>query len=160
MVDETDAEPQPFPTSLIIFDVRGVRVALDAARVQRVADRTALTPLPRAPAHIPGLMLIGARALPLLDLGEFLAFPSRESDEDEHAGESRLLIVREGQTEVGIEARRITMRTSIEGVSQRRPQLLREPSMERFCLGELDVDGQPVIAIDLDAVLEGARARG
>lgn len=52
---------------LLIVGIAGRRVALRAAEVHSVVELDALTPIPRAPAHVAGLSALRSRVLTVID---------------------------------------------------------------------------------------------
>jgi len=141
---------------MVILHLSGAAVALDALTVQRVVERSTVTPLPRAPAHIPGLVLVGASALPLFDLASFLGVRQTKRA----TPGTRMVVCAAGLHEVAILAESLTMVSDGKKLTQRAPRLSPGPHAERYCLAELTWGDQSVLYLDLLAVLEAARARG
>ena len=52
---------------LLIVSVAGGRVAFPAAKVESVVELDALSPVPRAPAHVAGLSALRSRVLTVID---------------------------------------------------------------------------------------------
>lgn len=143
------------PAAMVVLHFAGVTVSVDALMVERVVDRSPITPLPRAPAHVPGLVLVGASALPLFDLASFLGVRKASRGTVGH----RMVVCAVGPFEVALLAEDLTMVTS-EKLEPRPPRLTPGPHAERYCLAELTWRDEAVLYLDLPAVLEAARARG
>ena len=78
-------QPDPAPTAhagieLACFDVGGVTLAVDVARVREVARCPVMTKLPRAPSLIEGVIDLRGRVIPVIDLGRALQGAPRVDD--------------------------------------------------------------------------------
>ena len=78
-------QPDPTPAAhagieLACFDVGGVTLAIDVARVREVARCPVITPLPKAPSLIEGVIDLRGRVIPVIDLGRALLEAPRVDD--------------------------------------------------------------------------------
>ncbi len=78
-------QPDPTPAAhadieLACFDVGGVTLAIDVARVREVARCPVITPLPQAPSLIEGVIDLRGRVIPVIDLGRALQGAPRVDD--------------------------------------------------------------------------------
>jgi purine-binding chemotaxis protein CheW len=139
--------------TLLCAEVAGTAFAVDARHVERVAEIGPLTPLPRAPAHLPGLLLCGSRAVPLLDLALFLGL-GQEAGADE--GE-RLVVLQLGELEAAVRCRRVRLLREIEPASLTEPQATQGDRLLHFARAELH-DGERIVTVlDVGRLLEEAR---
>ena len=53
--------------SLLLVTIAGERAALDSKRIQSVVELENVTPVPRAPGHVPGLAALRSRAMTVID---------------------------------------------------------------------------------------------
>jgi chemotaxis signal transduction protein len=83
---------------VLVFEVRGRPYALPADAVRHVDDVAAVTPLPFVPRHVDGLVALGGKVLPQIDLGALLALPG------ENQGPGQLLVLAGQDDRTGEEA--------------------------------------------------------
>lgn len=83
------------PATVLVFRVEGQRFALPAAAVERVVRAVEVTPLPGAPPLVLGVVDVGGRVLPVLDLRGRLELPPRRLRVDD-----QLVIVDTGMRSV------------------------------------------------------------
>ncbi|HUQ82397.1 MAG TPA: chemotaxis protein CheW [Gemmatimonadaceae bacterium] len=69
---------------LLTFTLDGDRYALDAATVRLVERAVAITPLPRAPALVEGVIDVHGTLAPVFDLRRRFGLAARELTADEH----------------------------------------------------------------------------
>lgn len=167
---EGEGDRHRTPAAWVAFDLAdGTRVAVDAQFVRQVIPVAPATPLPGAPAHVPGLVLVGAVAVPELDLGVFfgLARAARDGGGDDRDAERtadhrrahrRMLVLDDGRFEVATCGTRLELRHAPSGGARARPPQLVPSSVARYAMGELDGD-RPVAILNLRVLLEGARIR-
>jgi chemotaxis signal transduction protein len=72
---------------LVVFQVSSSWFGIDPQFVRELALPQRVTPIPKAPAHILGLMALRGRAVPILDLQRFLQLP----DADDRAASDEVL---------------------------------------------------------------------
>jgi purine-binding chemotaxis protein CheW len=83
---------------LVSFSVEGQEYAIDIASVQEIVQiPEAIAHVPKAQAHVIGLMTLRERLLPLLSLRRLFNLPARNIDE-----RSRIVVVTLGATAVGL----------------------------------------------------------
>ncbi|MDA8164500.1 MAG: chemotaxis protein CheW [Desulfobacteraceae bacterium] len=63
---------------LVVFTLDGGRYALRLESVERVLPTVAVTPLPKAPAIVTGIINLAGRILPVLDIRRRFGLPPRE----------------------------------------------------------------------------------
>lgn len=142
------------PIPIVPLRVGGMWVAVPAlAAVEIVSPRDPL-PLPLAPAHVPGLVSLRGRAVPLLDLARFLQLDGAEQS----GGFPRLVLVEQADMRVAVWADQVL------GVIAAGELVVRDTSvacglLQQFAIGELDAPFGIVTMLDVDALLEAARVR-
>lgn len=148
---------------LLTFVLDGDRYALDAATVQLVERAVAITPLPRAPQLVEGVIDVHGTLAPVFDLRRRFGLPARELSDDEH-----LIVASAGDRLVAF---RVDEALDLVSVPD---DLARVPALSDTAAGEgvarLD-DGAVAIydlttflsaseRASLDAALDSARASG
>ena len=81
---------------VLVFEVRGRPYALPADSVRHVDDVAEVTPLPFVPRHVDGLVALGGKVLPQIDLGALLSLPG------ENQGEGQLVVLACGGNECAL----------------------------------------------------------
>lgn len=72
------------PTHLLIFALDGQRYALPVAAVDRVVRAAALTPLPKAPDIVLGVLDLQGEIIPVINLRKRFRLPERPVGCDDH----------------------------------------------------------------------------
>lgn len=72
------------PTHLLIFALDGQRYALPVAAVDRVVRAAALTPLPKAPDIVLGVLDLQGEIIPVINLRKRFRLPERPIGCDDH----------------------------------------------------------------------------
>jgi purine-binding chemotaxis protein CheW len=67
-------------TQLVVFSLKGLRCALHLAVVGRIERAVAVSPLPRAPEIVLGVINVRGRVFPVVDLRKRFRLPSRPID--------------------------------------------------------------------------------
>ena len=79
-------------------------LAVKTQHVEEVSVLGSLTAVPRAPAHVVGLMLVGSRAVPVVDIARFLSLPHEAADPDRT---ERLVVMAAGALRAGVVSRQV-----------------------------------------------------
>jgi purine-binding chemotaxis protein CheW len=98
---------------LVIFLLDDRRYALPLSAVERVVRRVDVTPLPRAPEIVSGVIDLGGRIVPVVDVRRRFGLQARTARLDDH-----LLVARVGPRAVALIA------DSVEGVRRFAPEAL------------------------------------
>jgi purine-binding chemotaxis protein CheW len=136
---------------LLIVRLAGERVAFPAADVESVVEIEALTPVPRAAAHVAGLAALRSRVLTVIDCRASLE-PGRQGEDTHDAvvvvadGHPYALLVDgvEDVVEASGEARPV--RTSLAG------------GWRRVAKGTVDAGGDLLLLLDVHALIAGPAA--
>ena len=134
---------------LLIVTIAGSRVAFPAAQVESVVELDALSPVPRAAAHVAGLSALRSRVLTVIDCERSLELGAadwsglREAAVVELDGHHYALTVD-------------AVEDVVEALSE--PQLLRAAmgaGWERVGLGLIETEEGPLLLVDIAALIAG-----
>ncbi len=134
---------------LLIVSVAGSRVAFPAAKVESVVELDALSPVPRAPAHVAGLSALRSRVLTVIDCQRSLEL-----------GTTDLSGLREAAV-VEIEGHHYALTVDavedvVEALSDPVPvRAAMGAGWERVGLGMIETEEGPLLLIDIDALIAG-----
>ena len=134
---------------LLIVSVAGSRVAFPAAKVESVVELDALSPVPRAPAHVAGLSALRSRVLTVIDCQRSLEL-----------GSTDLTGLREAAV-VEIEGHHYALTVDavedvVEALSDPIPvRAAMGTGWERVGLGMIETEEGPLLLIDIDALIAG-----
>jgi len=134
------------------FLLAGEMFALEVENVQEVLMEQPLTPVPRAPEHIVGLLNLRGQIITAIDLRRRLHFPPREAGQS-----SKLLVVTASGSQFSVVV------DDIHDVLDLPPELWR-PSPETldqrhraFVRGICPIEGAMVLGLDVEALGEDGR---
>ena len=139
---------------LLVVTIAGERVALPAAAVESVVELDALSPVPRAPAHVAGLSALRSRVLTVidcrrsLDLGQSdCSHGIREAAVIELDGHHYALIVD-------------LVEDVVEAGSDPAPvRAAMGPGWERVSEGMVETEVGPLLLVDVAALIAGTEAK-
>lgn len=69
---------------VLVFEVGGQQYGLPASDVQELQRAATLTPLPRAPAVVEGVVNLRGRVIPVLDIRSRFGLPARPMERTDH----------------------------------------------------------------------------
>lgn len=92
-----------FPNRLVVFTLDGCRYGLHLAAVERVVRIVDITPLPKAPAIVSGIVNVQGRVIPVVDVRSRFRLPEREPTLSD-----QLVIARTSRRPVALVADRVT----------------------------------------------------
>jgi purine-binding chemotaxis protein CheW len=72
------------PRSLVVFTLDAQRYAIPLSAVERVFPTVEITPIPKAPEIVPGVVNIEARIVPVVDFRRRFRLPEREPEIYDH----------------------------------------------------------------------------
>ena len=134
---------------LLIVSIAGSRVAFPAAKVESVVELDALSPVPRAPAHVAGLSALRSRVLTVIDCQRSLELGStdlsglREAAVVEIDGHHYALTVDAVEDVVEALSDPVPVRAAMGA------------GWERVGLGMIESEEGPLLLIDIDALIAG-----
>ena len=134
---------------LLIVTIAGSRVAFPAAKVESVVELDALSPVPRAAAHIAGLSALRSRVLTVLDCQRSLELGSTDLS---GLREAAVVEVDGHHYALTVDA----VEDVVEALSE--PQPLRaamEAGWERVGLGLIETEEGPLLLVDIAALIAG-----
>ncbi|MDP1829317.1 MAG: chemotaxis protein CheW [Archangium sp.] len=138
------------------FILAGEMFALEVENVQEVLMQQPLTPVPRAPEHIVGLLNLRGQIISAIDLRRRLHFPARAEGQT-----TKLLVVTAGGSQFSVVV------DDIHDVLELPPERWRptpetlEQSHRAFVRAICPIDGHMVLGLDVEALGEDtARAGG
>lgn len=148
---------KPKDHGLVLFEVRGARFAVPTDAVEEIADWEEARALPRAPAHIAGLVNLRSKALAALDIGEFLELRRAEGRTEVVAEDRRRLLV------VSVDGYRVALMCErvwgVEAGYTQRPAASLGARLSRYADFEVDGSQGLSLLLDLERLLEDARVR-
>jgi purine-binding chemotaxis protein CheW len=101
---------QQAPLAVLVVEIAGQRHGLPAADVQELQRAVALTPWPRAPEVIEGLVNLRGQVVPVLDLRRQLGLPAKAVEPTDH-----LVIARAGEQLVAVRVDRALELIQLDG---------------------------------------------
>lgn len=134
---------------LLVFELAGVRYALELPSVREVVHAVLISPLPEAPVVIEGIIDVRGEVVPVYDLRVRFGLPARALDPGE-----RLVVAWTGSRRVAFRCERTEW---VEGVS---PSLVDSPnvlgSAGRHIAGVVHLPDGLVMIQNLDEFLDAA----
>jgi purine-binding chemotaxis protein CheW len=133
------------------FCVGDGHFALDIMRIKEIVNPVPITPVPRAPAFVEGIIELRGAFLPVVDLRKRFGLEPTPLDRD-----SKYMIVGMEGRVVGLVVDRVSevKRVALAEVSEA-PAIARGPEA-RFLSGVFKADGRIMMMLDLDEVLSPA----
>ncbi|WP_257451131.1 chemotaxis protein CheW [Archangium lipolyticum] len=143
--------PTPPPREVLLFTLEGQRYALPAGDVRELVRAVRLTPLPRAPAVVEGLLDLRGELLPVLDMRRRFRLPARPLSSLDH-----LVVAQAGSRHVALRVDRA------EGLLTLEPALFDETPRALpgvgYVAGALKLTDGLVLVHDLRTFLSEAEA--
>ena len=134
---------------LLIVTIAGSRVAFPAARVESVVELDALSPVPRAAAHVAGLSALRSRVLTVIDCQRSLELGSTDLD---GLREAAVVEVDGHHYALTVDA----VEDVVEALSDPQPvRAAMEAGWERVGLGMIETEEGPLLLVDIDALISG-----
>lgn len=142
----TTASPTEDLLQVVVFTVGEEEYALPVHRVESIVTAIDITRVPGAGPHIKGVHNLRGRVISIIDLRSRLGNPPRPA-----GTASRILVVGDGETTVGLEVDSVTEVFSVEGgaVSPPPERLAGDALVE----GILRIGSRLIIVVDLDSLL-------
>ena len=132
----------------LIVEIAGQRAALPASFVESVVEMEDVAPVPCAPPHVFGLFALRSRVLTVIDTIAALG------EGQSAAGEKQAVIVTVDGHLYGLLVDNVDDVVAIEGAAAQ-PRALMSPGWVRFSAGVLEHEGQPLLLIDVPAMITG-----
>ena len=136
---------------LLIVTIAGSRVAFPAAKVESVVELDALSPVPRAAAHVAGLSALRSRVLTVIDCQRSLELGSTDLKNGE-LHEAAVVELDGHHYALTVDA----VEDVVEALSEPQPvRATMEAGWERVGLGMVETEEGPLLLIDIDALIAG-----
>ena len=137
----------------LIAHIAGRGVAIDSSQVESVVDIGKVTPTPRVAKHIRGLAALRSRVVTVIDTHAALGLPPLGI-----AGSRAVITVIDGHHYA-------VLVDSLEDVapfeaSAMPPGVVLDAGWRRAGCGQIERDGEPILAIDLAALIHGLPGDG
>ena len=134
---------------LLIVTIAGSRVAFPAARVESVVELDALSPVPRAAAHVAGLSALRSRVLTVIDCQRSLELGTTNLD---GLSEAAVVVVDGHHYALTVDA----VEDVVEALSDPQPvRAAMEAGWDRVGLGMIETEEGPLLLVDIDALIVG-----
>ena len=133
---------------LVTFRVGGQEFGLDVFAVHEILRHQGVTPVPRAPAFVEGVLDVRGAVVPVIDLRRRFETGRTEVDD-----ETRIVLVQFGGERLGLVVDSVTevLRAPETAISAP-PDYIRGLAAE-FVRGIVRLDGRLIILLDLDRIL-------
>jgi len=158
MGDRAERTPAPVPTpggeaqvELLGFMLSDEQYALDILEIKEIVRLHAITPVPRSPSWLKGIVTLRGIIVPIFDLRSRLGLA-----EIEYGPETRIVVVYRGEEFAGLIVDRITqvMRLPLEAIEPP-PQTIGQVEAE-YLRGVARFRDQLVILLNLPRVIEAS----
>ena len=139
--------------SLLLVSIAGETAALDSARIQSVVELEAVTPVPRAPAHVAGLAALRSRAMTVIDCRRSLELADAVEGEEGNDGAVAVVVELDDYL-YALMVDRVEEVVPLEGD----PAVLRTdllPGWTRATLGMVETTAGPALLLDPDQLVAG-----
>jgi purine-binding chemotaxis protein CheW len=139
--------------SLLLVSIGGELAGIDSAIIRSVVELDAITPVPRAPAHIPGLAALRSRAMTAVDCRRSLELPARDD-----AAKLLAVVVDIDEFLYALVVDAVEEVVPLDGdPTEVRADLL--PGWERATLGMVETTVGPALMIDPAKLIQGPAKR-
>jgi len=132
----------------LIVEIAGQRAVLPASFVESVVEIEDIAPVPCAPPHVFGLFALRSRVLTVIDTIAALG-GDRSSP-----GEKQAVIVTVDGHLYGMLVDNVDDVVAIDGAPSH-PRALLSPGWARYSAGVLEHEGEPLLLIDVPAMIAG-----
>lgn len=140
---------------LCVLSVAGDDYVIDIKRVDEIIAVPALTPLPRAPGFLEGVVKLRGEVLPVVDVRRRLGVPTpaeRQAPPRERKRE-RLVVCRVGLRRVGLVVDAVTQVVKVERAAIRPAPLATSPGKQPFVVGVVGDPSRLRLLLDVKALL-------
>lgn len=144
-------------------------LAVAVMQVEEVCELGMVSPLPRVPPYLPGIMSWRGRALPLLDLNSFFDIKERASvnsiSSELHSASHpvlqsvRVAVVSAENMRVGILSHQVRGVLEQMHFQRKKPEIIQQTKLAEFIWAEMLLDGELLLALDLNKLLQAAKVQ-
>ena len=146
--DEASAAREEPMVELMGFHVAGEEYGVDIMRIKEITPVFELTPIPRAPHYILGILSLRGNILPVFDLKRRLGLP-----EGEPSPKARIIVLTNRDEQVGILVDGITSAVRIPAEAVEPPPPVLRGAEADFVRGVGRFRDRMLILLDIDRVL-------
>lgn len=132
----------------LTFFLADEEYGIEILRVREIIGLMAITPVPRTPECIRGVINLRGKVIPILDLRRRFDLPSIEDTE-----ESCIIVVQSGDDMVGVFVDKVSEVTDIEDADIDDPPSFGEDVNTDYILGIGKGEGHVRLLLDIDCVL-------
>lgn len=132
----------------VAFGLGPSRYAIEVTKIREIIARFDVSPLPKTPAYIEGIISLRGEIIPVVDLRARFELAARPRDE-----ESRVIIVELPDCQVGIKVDRVFEVLKLDEAAIEPPPPLVAGLKADYLEGISEVGGRLVTILRLDAIL-------
>ncbi len=132
-------------------------IAIPALAAAEIVADIAPLPLPKAPAHISGIVNLRGQAIPLLNLERFLELPAATAADNSQAA-GRIVVVTVGEMRVGLRCEQV-LGVVAAGEFVERDAQISVGKLLKFAIGEVETPAGVATIVDIGGILGVARVR-
>jgi purine-binding chemotaxis protein CheW len=136
---------------LLVFNLADGAYGVNIAAVREVVRMPAITVIPGTPDHVPGVISLRGRVVPVVDLRRKLGLVAAEETED-----SRIVVAQRDGQQVGMVVDAVAAVLRVPGDSVQPPPALLVTDESPYTLGIVKHEGQLIVLLDVDRVLSEA----
>jgi purine-binding chemotaxis protein CheW len=139
---------------VVCFDIAGETYAADVDHVREIIRPAPMSPVPRAPAFIEGMLNLRGKVVPVVDFRRLMGFPPQEPSK-----RTRILIVEFNHQLVGAIVDGVSQVTRLASASVEPPAHIVSRIDTAYLKGVAPLGEQIAILLDLDRVLDDAQEK-
>jgi purine-binding chemotaxis protein CheW len=151
-VEETASTGKTFQR--LVFLLSNEEYGIDISMVREIIRLPEITPIPRAPSYIRGIMSLRGAVLPILDLCWLLSMPDSKPDR-----KSRILVASFEEAPVGIIVDAVTEVVEHKEEDLEPPPMLTSNGASDHIVGMVRYKGRLIILLDLERVYAARHRR-
>ncbi len=149
MAPEKKAQKQEEEIQLVVFKLSNEEFGVNIHQVKEIVRLVPITPIPRAPKFIEGVVNLRGQILAVMDLSKRLQLPSNPRTE-----KTRIIVVEVEENTVGMIVDEVTevLRLPLSRI-EKTPQIIETKIGQRYIKGVGKLEERLLILIDLAAIL-------
>lgn len=132
---------------VVVFNLGNEQFAVETSKIQTITDVMKVTRVPKAPAHIRGLINLRGSILSLLDINLLLGM---EKNSDYNAEAENIIILNVNEEQIGISVDQVH---EVLDVEEKSIQKFNDDKNQAYIKGILNFSDRVVTVIDIDRLL-------
>lgn len=132
---------------VVVFNLGNEQFAVETSKIQTITDVMKVTRVPKAPAHIRGLINLRGSILSLLDINLLLGLDNSESNKTEA---ENIIILKVNDEQIGISVDQVH---EVLDVEEKSIQKFNDDRNQAYIKGILNFSDRVVTVIDIDKLL-------